>query len=191
MSDARFGARAQSASSIALAAFAVHQLRYLVASGAGQDGLARLGHAYLGHLPPLLVGFAVAAAVAAVMRGRGDSDRRVGRNLGAAFFALGVVAVFCGQELLEGALIAGHAGDVAAIFSSGGWAAVPLAALFGLLAAVIDRGIESVETRLAICTACVASAPATIGAPGSGQFLMRRCSPLALGIATRPPPTLS
>lgn len=110
---------------------------------------------------------------------------------GGLLFALGIVAVFCAQELIEGALVAGHAGGLAAIFSSGGWAAVPLAALFGLLAALVDRGIEGVEARLATPSASLAAVGPTIRTRAVEAFLGRRRSPLALGLARRPPPALS
>lgn len=189
---ARFRGRARSASSVAFAAFAVHQLRYLLASGRSEDGLGRLGHAYLGHLPPLLIGLGLAAVVAG-LAGRATAEPRPPRRAaaGALLFALGIVAVFCAQELIEGALVAGHAGGLAAIFSSGGWAALPLAALFGLLAALVDRGIEGVEARLGTPSASLAAVVPAIRTRAVEAFLGRRLSPLALGLARRPPPALS
>lgn len=189
---ARYGGRARSASSIALAAFAVHQFRYILASGHPEDGLAGLGHAYLGHLPPLLLGLALAAVVAGLTRGREPcAAPRHDRRVRAVVVSLGIVAVFCSQELIEGALIAGHVGGLATIFSSGGWAAMPLAATFGLLAALVDRGIEMVENGLANPPMATGRALPVVSMPQPTDVLGRRPSPLALGLARRPPPALS
>lgn len=144
--------RARSASLIAVGAFAIHQLRYLLISGdlSGEDFLRR-GHSYLINALPLLGGLLLAALTAWVVRKTvfdGDGPLR-SRRLRAASYAIGIVAVFCCQELIEGALLTGRVGSLGAIFSTGGWAAMPLAALFGLIAALIDRGVEAVEALTA------------------------------------------
>lgn len=187
------GSRTQSASLIALGAFAVHQLRYLLAYGASTDDeLARQGHTYLAHAMPLLLGIGLAALTARLVRGviSGNAPANE-RRIKATSYAIGIAAVFCCQELLEGVLVAGHATGIAAIFSAGGWAAMPLAAIFGVIAALIDRGIEAIEDFVSPEAAQVHPAPGRVRLPEAPRQLARRLSPLALGLAQRPPPSLA
>jgi hypothetical protein len=185
---ALIGPRAQSASLIALGAFAVHQLRYLLAYGgdAGNE-LAGQGHSYLSHLVPLLLGFGLAILTARLVRGLlgGSSSPGAERRLKATSYAFGIAAVFCCQELAEGALFAGHA----AIFAGGGWTALPLAALFGVLAALLDRGIEAIEALAARTDRTTARPPRRLALPSAPPQLGRRLSPIAVGLAQRPPPS--
>jgi len=182
--------RAQSASLIAVGAFGVHQLRYLLTYGAGGDNdLSR--QSYLGHALPLLLGIVLAAFIAGLVRSTiSGHPPEAERRVKATTYAIGIVAVFFCQELMEGTLVAGHASGLAAIFSAGGWAALPLAVLFGVIAALIDRGMEAVESRLAEAPVSFDRAPLQIGLASAPTTLGRRLSPLALGLAQRPPPTL-
>ncbi len=188
------GPRAQSASLIAVGAFAVHQLRYLLAyGGRSDDELTRQGHDYLAHAVPLLLGLLLAALMARVVRatisGRAPSSQRRAK---ATSYAVGIAAVFCCQELMEGALFAGHAAGLAAIFSAGGWAALPLAALFGALAALIDRGMEAIETLVAPPGTPEKRTPLlAMKAPEDPLVSARRLAPLAFGLARRPPPSFA
>ncbi|MGD9734136.1 MAG: hypothetical protein AB7V58_00785 [Solirubrobacterales bacterium] len=187
------GHRAQSASLIALGAFAVHQLRYLFAYGANShDTLVQQGHGYLAHAIPLLVGLGLAALTARLVRSV-ISGPAPGAEQGikATSYALGIAAVFCCQELIEGVLFAGHATGLAAIFTAGGWAALPLAAIFGVLAALIDRGMEAIESVVAPTPPQEDRAPLQVRLPDPPARLGRRLSPLALGLAQRPPPALT
>ena len=187
------GSRAQSASLIALGAFGVHQLRYLLAYGArSDDELSRQGHNYLAHAVPLLLGLVLAALVARAVRARISGEPpSADRRIKATSYAIGIAAVFCFQELMEGVLLAGHAAGLAAIFSAGGWAALPLAVIFGVLAALIDRGMEAIEACISEAPVSFDPAPRQIGLPAAPMKLGRRLSPLALGLAQRPPPTLA
>ncbi len=185
--------RARSASLIAIGAFAIHQIRYLLISGElGGEDLLQRGHSYLIHALPLLGGLLLAALTAWVVRRTVfDGDGPLpSRRLRAASYAIGIVAVFCCQELIEGALLTGHVGGLGAIFSTGGWAAMPLAALFGLIAALIDRGVEAVEALAAPESAKPSTelAPSTPGTPLLSFDLL---APLAFGLARRPPPSLA
>lgn len=188
---ALIGPRAQSASLIALGAFAVHQLRYAVAYG-GDTGsaLAGQGHGYLTHLVPLVLGFGLAVLTARLVRAvlGGSPSPRAERRLKATSYAFGIAAVFCCQELAEGALFAGHASGLAAIFAGGGWTALPLAALFGVLAALLDRGIEAIEALGAPIARETARPPRRLSLPSAPPRLGRRLSPIARGRAQRPPP---
>lgn len=188
------GPRAQSASLIALGAFGVHQLRYLIAYGgdAGNE-LAEQGHSYLTHLLPLVLGFGLAILTARLVRGLlgGNQSVAAERRLKATSYALAIVAVFGCQELAEGALLAGHAAGLAAIFSGGGWAALPLAALFGFLAALLDRGIEAIESLVAPAEPETERPSLRVSLPDTPPRLGRRLSPIASGLAQRPPPLAS
>lgn len=186
------GHRAQSASLIALGAFAAHQLRYLLVYGASShDELAQQGHNYLAHAIPLLPGLALAALTARLVRSAISGPApSAERGIKVSSYALGIAAVFCYQELMEGVLFAGHATGLAAIFTAGGWAALPLAAIFGVLAALIDRGMEAIESIVAPTASREDRAPLQVRLPGAPARLGRRLSPLALGLAQRPPPSL-
>lgn len=185
---ALFGPSYRSASLIALGAFAVHQLRYLLADGMSVDDLlAQQG--YLLHALPFLLGLALAILTAQLVRRMiGSKEPGAERRVKATSYALAIAAIFCCQELMEGVLLAGHATGLAAIFSAGGWAALPLAAIFGALAAFIDRGIEEIEFLVAASSPPESHAPIRLRPPGTPVGLGRRLSPIALGLAQRPPP---
>lgn len=182
--------RTRSASLIALGAFVIHQLR-LLAVGPGAADRSWDVSTILGHLAPLVVALLLAGASARLVRSRfGGGDLATDRRLRAGSYALGIVAVFACQQLMEGVLLAGHAGGIASIFSSGGWAALPLAIIFGVIAALVDRGIEEVEAWLAEGED-PGSPPALVDDRHGADFLPRRLSPLASGLAVRPPPVFA
>ena len=190
------GSLPRSAGLIALAALAVHQLRYLLAygSGAGQV-LADQGHGYLTQLAPVLIGFVLATLAAGLLRAALRRQRPagpLGRSLPAraALYAATIFAVFSAQELCEGALLAGHAGGLAAVLAGGGWLALPLAALTGLLAALLDGGLAALARLVA-----EGDRPALPRAPRRSGSLrpevamrLTVAAPLAFGLARRPPP---
>lgn len=171
----------------------MHQLRYVLTYGSSTDDqLTQQGHNYLAHAVPLLLGLALAVFTAQVVRRMisrkaPDSERRIK----ATSYALAIPAIFCCQELMEGVLFAGHATGLAAIFSAGGWAALPLAAIFGVLAAVIDRGMEAIESLVAPSAPREEHATVCVRLPDTPEHLGRRLSPIALGLAQRPPPALA
>lgn len=189
----------RTASLIALAAVAVHQLRYVIAArGDAGAELAAHGHGYLADVLPLVAGFVLAGGAALVLRaatGKNPSASSGGAGRRTAAYAVAVYAVFSGQELLEGAFASGHPGGVDAVLSGGAWVALPLAVLAGALAAVLERRIVGIERTIARTararrrrlTARPAPAidPSADRAPASVT-----ASPLALGNARRPPPLL-
>lgn len=137
-----------------LCAFAVHQLRYALAFGdQADDALHAHGHGYLLGLVPS-VGLVAALALGALLTRSAIAPAhtstariRLVRIWPLACAAL--LAVYAGQELVEGALSPGHPAGIAGVFGGGGWIAVPLAAAFGgviTLAIGIARRIE--ETHL-------------------------------------------
>jgi hypothetical protein len=195
MTDPRLALRATAA--LAVGAFALHQLRYLLGYGdATAQTLASHGHGYLALVTPLIaLVVAVAAgqflAQLASANTSGEAGRGIGR-FGRVWMAAAAVlfATYAGQELLEGALSAGHPGGAAAVVAGGGWWALPLAACIGLFVALVMRGADR----------CVASAAArkasmsgrAIGRarrPGSADLPVARV--LARNLAGRAPPLAS
>jgi hypothetical protein len=181
------------ASVLALGAFALHQLRYLLAYG-GESGheLARQGHDYLASALPVLGVLALAALLATALRARLGprltGTRTANRVLS---YAAALLAVYSGQELLEGAVTAGHPGGVAALTADGGWIALPLALVFGLVVAIAVRFLERVEVALAPYRDRRAAprAPRVRGNPRPVRRRNPLLAPLAFGLARRPPPT--
>ena len=130
---------------IAGGALVVHNSRYAAEHGtAWREALAEQGHAYLTLLLPV-AGLALVAGVAmwagTVRRAR--SGRRAGAPSRPSFRAtwlvstLALVAIYCGQEALEGVLAHGHADGIGGVFGAGGWSALLLAAGVGALIALL------------------------------------------------------
>jgi hypothetical protein len=190
------GALPRSAALIALAALAVHELRYRLAFGADAgDELAHHGHAYLVEALPVLVALALAALAAGVLRAvlhRDAGSGPVARSFAAraGLYALTVFAVFSTQELLEGALLAGHPSGLAAVLAAGGWLALPLALVAGALASLLDGGLVALGTLLAARLDSVPRLrpPRRHGAPRPRAVVPLASRPAAFGLARRPPP---
>jgi len=177
---------------VSLGALAVHQLRYLAAYG-GDAGhqLADQGHGYLPAALPVVAGFALAALAACVLRGAVARMPDRTQSPGPLPFALAIMSVFSLQEVMEGAFSAGHAAGFAAVFTHGGWLAVPLAVVVGWICSVLDRGGRRLEHIAAAARESrrVPSRPeATVGTPRHVLARPRIAAPLAFGIARRPPP---
>lgn len=183
------------------AAFAVHQLRYLLAYGSGAGiELQRTGHSYLHSAGPWLV--------ALIALWSGVWLRRLGRacsgHVSPAGFALSfaglwltsaatLVAIFAGQELLEGALATGHAPGLVGVFGYGGWWAIPVAGCLGLMLAAVFHGARWVTERVAARARghCAhASAAQRSARPVPARQAGSR-APLASGWSDRGPPLLS
>lgn len=138
-------------------AYAVHQLRYLLAYGAGADhALARQGHGYLGSAAPYLLAPLAAALGAFVGRlarawGTGNAAARSRPRLLTVWAAAAValIALFAIQETLEGLLAAGHPPGLAGIVGGGGWLAIPAAAAVAAAIALTLRGADAMLTLLA------------------------------------------
>ena len=193
----------RTAALIALGAFAVHQLRYLLGYGheAGSE-LARQGHGYLEGALPVLAAFLLSAVAAGLLRaalGRraGPGSKTPGARCRDAFgpraalFGAVILVVFCTQESLEGALSPGHPSGPAAVLGHAGWIALPLACLVGLVCALLDRGISTLEEAIA---GSDATRPALLRAASSTRprpdaLVPLSASPLAFGLARRPPPS--
>jgi len=133
---------------VPVAAFAVHQLRYLLAFGSGAGvQLANSGHSYLHSVVPWmmsLVGVSVGTFLWSL--GRSAAGRRSASGRGLSFLALWLtcaaclLTIYCAQEFLEGLYVTGHPGGLAGIFGFGGLWAIPSAAGVGLVLATILYG---------------------------------------------------
>jgi hypothetical protein len=186
--------RARGAAILALGAFALHQLRYLVAFGSSSsEELARQGHGYLASAAPVLAAMALAALLATALRARfGDGLAKGSIPRRTAVFTLALLGIFSVQESLEGLLAAGHPAGLAAILGGGGYLAIPLAVAIGVLAALLVRALEGVEIALSARRV----APRLPRAPrerGQWEPVRRVHAPraaMAFGLARRPPPHL-
>jgi len=126
---------ARGASLLSLGALAVHELRYWLAYGRGAgEALAHQGHGYVSDLGGVLVVLALATLLATLLAGALAPPPRAAHDPpGAAFrrtaglHALALAAIFCAQELTEGAIAAGHPAGLAAVLAHGGWVFLPLA----------------------------------------------------------------
>lgn len=186
---------ARAAALIAVAELGVHQLRYLLAFGAATgDELAHQGHSYLGAAAPILAALAVSAVAAGVLRAalRGDRARaELPLRSRAALFSVAILSVYCVQELAEGALAAGHPTGTAALLANGGLLALPLSFALGFIGALLDRGFTGLERLVATRhrpSPRLPRASARARAHASPVITIRAASPLAFGLARRPPP---
>jgi hypothetical protein len=181
--------RVRLASILAVGAFALHQLRYLVAFGGHS---AAEGHRYMADLLPPLSVLVLAAILATLLRGtEGASPARAPLARRIAVFAGALLAIYIGQELLEGLLAAGHSVSLAALVADGGWIALPLAGAIGALAALLARLLEGVERVIAVIHAerpLRARPPAIRGRALPARGISLLSAPLAFGLARRPPP---
>jgi hypothetical protein len=184
--------RVRLASILAVGAFALHQLRYLIAFGGSASAeLAHEGHRYMSDLLPPVCVLVLAAMVATLIRGtEGASPARAPLARRLPTFASALLAIFVAQELLEGLIATGHPGP-AAILAGGGWIAVPLALAIGGVAAVLARALEGVEESIAVVHARRTRrlrAPVVRGSRRLARAISLAFEPLAFGLARRPPP---
>jgi hypothetical protein len=175
---------------LALGAFAVHQLRYLIAFGGSASAeMVRQGHGYTTDLLPALAVLVLAAALATLIRGTEGASPSQGSLVGSmASFALALFLVYACQESLEGMLSAGH--PAGAAVANGGWIALPLSLAIGALAALLATALERVEHVIALTHADRPRArpPAVRGRAFPARTRRLTAAPLAFGLARRPPP---
>src|SRR4051794_37167822 len=100
-------------------AFALHQLRYLIAPS---GDLGPQGHGYMTALLPPIAVLLLAAVIATLIRGtEGACPARPPLGRRVALFAVALLAIYTGQETLEGLMAGGGPGDLAAALTDGGW----------------------------------------------------------------------
>jgi hypothetical protein len=191
---------ARTASLLSLGALTVHELRYVLAYGdrAG-EALASQGHAYLSDLGGALVTLMLATLLATVLAGALAPRARRPGQAGSAFrrmavlYGLALVAIFCAQELAEGAVASGHPAGLAAVLAHGGWVALPLALAAGAVCSLACLALQGVERALARRTIRRARRrPPPLAEPHPAPaWLPLVALNLAFGFARRPPPLLS
>jgi hypothetical protein len=187
--------RVRLASILAVGAFTLHQLRYLIAPGGSSSAeLAEAGHRYMSDLLAPLAVLILAAALATLIRGTegaSPSRDRLARRI--AVFAGALLAIYAGQELLEGMIAVGRPAGPAALLAGGGWIALPLALAIGTLAALLAHLLEGVERVIAVSHAerrLRRRAPAVRGRALRARVISLVSTPLAFGLARRPPPAV-
>jgi hypothetical protein len=179
------------------AAFAVHQLRYVLAFGDGAGAeLQRQGHSYLHSLVPwivLLLGLTAGAFLSALGRAlQGQrSLPRFGLSLMALWMvcALCLVAIYAVQELLEGMFLGGHPPGLTGIFGYGGLWSIPAALCVGLVLSALLHGARWVLDEVAARCAppAIPSRSPTAAARAAAVAVPRR-PPVAAGWSDRGPP---
>jgi hypothetical protein len=181
---------------VAVAALALHELRYLIGyGGRTPEALSSQGHGYLpvaGALAGALLVVAAAQLTGRVLRARlrGEGEERAPCVRVAWLWAsMALLAIFVGQESLEGLLSSGHPDGLAAVTANGGLVSIPLAAVLGLLVALGLRG----ASRAVAAAARSARPPLPRPRP---RFQRPRSEPLrplagvlALNLAGRAPPS--
>lgn len=183
--------RVRLAALLAVGAFALHQLRYLIALGGSSERLSQ-AHGYMSDLLAPIAVLILAAVVATLIRGtEGAAPARAPLARRIAIFTGALLAIFVGQESLEALVAMGHPAGPAALLADGGWIALPLALAFGALSALLARLLEGVERVIAFAHTRRprrSRPPAARGRALPARTLRLSSSPLAFGLARRPPP---
>jgi len=187
------GSRLRNIASFSAAAFAVHELRYLFAFG-GDAGevLVSQGHAYL-QIVCALVGLLVVCAAVQLLALTAGRDRLTpGDPRGVrgrwASASVALVVIFALQEFVEGSLAAGHPAGVMGVFGGGGWLAIPLAVVFGLIVAVVLREAEAVLDAKPLRVSRPVVVAAVAGLVARVSVLRWRSALLAEHLVGRGPP---
>jgi hypothetical protein len=179
---------------IAVAALALHELRYLVGFG-GHSGeeLAVRGHDYLpvaGAVAAVLVSLATAQLLVAVGRARRSRVGERTPDLMRAWlgFTGALLATYAAQELLEIALVHGRGAGLDALMAEGGWSALPLAGLLGAAASLLLRGASAAVALAASGAPRVRSRRRDASPARRASQVRSPWSPLARKLASRAPP---
>jgi hypothetical protein len=140
---------------IAVAVLVLHELRYLIGYGSdAAEVLSLQGHGYLPSaavVVALLLALGMGQLLLAFRRALQSATASPAPPFGLLWLASvsALLTVYCGQELLEGFLSAGHPNGLAALAAEQGWSAVPLAIVLGGLVALTLRGAAAAEARMA------------------------------------------
>ncbi len=180
------------------AVLGVHQLRYVLAYGDGAHAqLAAQGHQYLFAATPwlvLLASLSLGASLGSLARrwARGGGGRTPAGLRVWLLASLALFALYSGQELLEGALAAGHAAGIAGVVGDGGWWALPAALAIGGVLALALRSAEAVVAAVSARVLLQLRArPARPFVQRPAPAPARRlAAPLACAAAGRAPPAL-
>jgi hypothetical protein len=165
-------------------AWAVHELRFVIAPVNGGDGP---GHGYLHALLPLLTVLVALAATGFVARLVAPRDERAAaRSLRADWLSSAAVLLvsFVLQETGE-SLLSAHG----PVFAAGGWVGIPLAAVIGFAVALLLRGAQAAVEAGTRVTARVRVAPPSLPLALLASAAARRPALAPLRhLAARPPP---
>lgn len=193
----RAGSLLRTVAIIGLGAFVAHQLCFLVGFVSRGSLVDVDGRAFLGHVPTMLAVLAIAllvgrlwAAYAGSIRAGDDSPSMSALQRSLAYGAA-ILAVYLAQETIESAAFSAHAEDLAGILANGGWLAVLVAFGLGPICTLLDRGFGQLEARVARVARRgdpVRGAASPTWSPVPFLGAPSTASPLALGIARRPPP---
>ncbi len=180
-----------------VAAFAVHQLRYELAYGSHSSAaLAAQGHGYLDSMAPwlaVLLALGLGSFLTRVARAAGGRAELRPRRSFAGLAALASVALlttYSVQEWLEGVFAAGHPAGLEGVFGHGGYWAVPLSLLAGLVVAALIRFASAAVEVVARLTARRPRPSSVLASVRPGTFSAALSSPLARRSAGRAPPGL-
>jgi hypothetical protein len=147
------GTRFRATALLAGCAFAVHQLRYLLAYGGGSgERLSHEGHSYLAIAGPVIAAAMVVALIEFGLRLARARPRRRSQPLpgGPGLWAVAsasLLALYTVQESVEATLAQGHPSGLEGLFGNGGWLVFLLVLSFGGLAALALRGAAAIERR--------------------------------------------
>ena len=171
----------------------LHELRYLLASGDRADAtFAHHGHEYLAYVTAgvgVLAALLLGRMLVSVATGIPARRRRVGVTRLWLLSSAALLAVYMGQELLEGVFAADHPAGLAGVFGAGGLIAVPLSLAVGGAIALLVRVARAVQdARSGHPLQFVVLAPAYRGVWHARALRRLRGRVLAEHIAGRAPP---
>jgi hypothetical protein len=157
--------------------------------------LQRQGHSYLHSVAPWIVLLiAVSAGILLRALGRAVGGRGSLPRYTLSFTALWLlcaaclVAIYAGQEFLEGLLATGHPAGLVGIFGYGGGWSVPAALAVGLVLAAIFYGFQWVLHQVGERRRFLAPVRRRLLACVPQTVLVPRLAPLAKGWSDRGPP---
>ena len=167
------------------AAVILHEAAYAVVGRGAESSTA---HGYLAYAIPIGVAAAVALIAAGLLlpvlrcEQRGVPDGRAPLALAAA-----LVGIFFAQEGVE-ALVLGGGGAAVAAALTVAWLVLPMALTLGLLATRLIALLDSAVRALIISDRFHPSGAARSPRAPLASVSPTRLSPLAFGLASRPPP---
>ncbi len=168
------------------AALLLHEGAFAISGG----GL-RASHGYLELAVPLVAALTASAAVAAIIapllarRGDPRQPSRAPLSLAAA-----LIGIFVFQELVEAALLGGGLAGLGAALAAA-WALPPLALVLGSCVAALILGLERTSELLLHLVgpaSRLGGRPPVAPRPPASELRGPAISPLAFGLARRPPP---
>lgn len=184
------GSLTRSLASVAVAVLALHELRCLLGTfGAGEA-------VRLGAVVPLLACAGVLFLTIRLLRARlsgaapaASSINHLSLARQLAVFAVAITGLYLAEAIAEGVLLAGGI-DGLALLAPGGLCVLPLALALAPICLLADRWFGRLEVLAAAAGRRYVrrSAPARLGLPLASRPANGGISPLAFGLARRPPP---